>query len=169
MRVKEYGDIMPAGRKTKLTPERINKLCRYLREGQTVRVACGMSGIVQSTYYRWIEEAEGQKSGKKKEFKDRIERAQCHAERRMQVVVRMAGLSGDWKAAIEWLKLQRPKDWTNRIEIIEYKKVSINLEGCSDIELEKMEEILTNGNGNGRNKPIVQGSKIRQTNRLNDS
>src|SRR5882724_6074296 len=42
------------GRPTKLTPELVEELLRYIRMGVTIKTACDAAGINDATYRRWV-------------------------------------------------------------------------------------------------------------------
>ena len=57
---------MTAGRPSKLTEEFIGKFCSTIKEGVSIKGACGIHYISTPTYYRWIiAGAELHESGKK--------------------------------------------------------------------------------------------------------
>jgi hypothetical protein len=42
------------GRPTKLTPELVDELLRYIRMGVSIKSACDAAGINEATYRRWV-------------------------------------------------------------------------------------------------------------------
>jgi hypothetical protein len=107
------------GRKTKLTPELLDRLSQALAAGNYVETACAYAGISHSVFYHWLMEAK--KPDAKKiylEFLDTIERARAAAEIRNLSIVQNAA-SGDpekdkdpdWRAATWFLERAYPKKW----------------------------------------------------------
>ena len=66
--------------KTKLTPERQERICGFIRAGNYAVVAAGCSGITEGTYYHWLKLAEKAKSGIYYQFSQSIKKAQDDAE-----------------------------------------------------------------------------------------
>lgn len=50
---------MPAGRRSKLTPERGDKIVKLIKGGNYVQVACAAVGISEKTFYNWATAARG--------------------------------------------------------------------------------------------------------------
>ncbi len=113
------------GRKTKLTPELLDRLEKALAAGNYVETACSYVGISHSVFYHWLAEAKKPKARKiYLEFLDTIERARAVAEiRNVQIVQAAAqGRPGnpqtgetekdpDWRAATWFLERAYPRKW----------------------------------------------------------
>jgi len=105
------------GRKTKLTPELLDKLEKALAAGNYVETACSYVGISHSVFYHWLAEAKKPKARKiYLEFLDTIERARAVAEiRNVQIVQAAAQGDGnndpDWRAATWFLERAYPRKW----------------------------------------------------------
>lgn len=104
------------GRKTKLTPELLDKLEKALAAGNYVETACAYVGISRAVYYHWVNEA--QKPNAKKiylDFLDTVERAKAVAEMRNVQIVQAAamgdGSDPDWRAASWYLERAFPRKW----------------------------------------------------------
>ena len=125
------------GRKTKLTPELLDRLSQALSAGNYVETACAYAGISQSVYYAWVTEAK--KPNAKKiymEFMDTIERAKSVAEiRNLQIVQSAAqgdvnaGKNPEWRAATWFLERAYPRKWGRheRVELSGADGAPINL------------------------------------------
>ena len=125
------------GRKTKLTPELLDRLSQALSAGNYVETACAYAGISQSVYYAWVTEAK--KPNAKKiymEFMDTIERAKSVAEiRNLQIVQSAAqgdvnaGKDPEWRAATWFLERAYPRKWGRheRVELSGADGAPINL------------------------------------------
>ena len=72
-----YGKIPPsmAGRKTKLTPERQEKILKCVRAGMTYKAAAESAGIALETLCRWIARGEKAESGLFHEFYESVQEA----------------------------------------------------------------------------------------------
>ncbi len=105
------------GRKTKLTPELLDKLEKALAAGNYVETACNYVGISHSVFYHWLNEAKKPKAKKiYLDFLDTIERARAVAEiRNVQIVQAAAQGDGnkdpDWRAATWFLERAYPRKW----------------------------------------------------------
>jgi hypothetical protein len=96
---------MTAGRKTKLTPELQATFCQGIKLGMTNRLACGYAGIRESTFYRWLQEAE-QGHEKQKEFKEAVKAAEATGAAHSLAVIHRAAEEGSWQASA-WLLERR--------------------------------------------------------------
>lgn len=104
-------------RRTKLTPELLDRLEKALASGNYVETACAYVGISQSVFYHWM--AEARKPKPKRiylEFLDTVERARAVAEmRNIQIVQAAAQGDGnkdpDWRAASWFLERAYPRKW----------------------------------------------------------
>jgi len=107
------------GRKTKLTPELLDRLEKALASGNYVETACAYVGISRAVYYHWL--AEAAKPRAKKiylDFLDTVERAKAVAEIRNVQIVQAAAQGDaaneqdpDWRAATWFLERAYPRKW----------------------------------------------------------
>ena len=88
-----------AGRKSKYTPETVQKIVNALSVGMTDRDAAHIGGISHETFYRWRET--------KSDFYDRTTRAREEGWQASLAVIRRSALEGDWRAAAEHLDRTR--------------------------------------------------------------
>ena len=79
---KTYGKILRkmAGRKTKLAPERQEKILKCVRAGMTYKAAAESAGIALETLCRWIARGEKAESGLFHEFYESVQEALAHFE-----------------------------------------------------------------------------------------
>ena len=96
---------MTTGRKTKLTPDLQAKFCQGIKLGMTYRLACGYVGIRESTFYRWLQEAE-QGHDRQKEFKEAVKAAEATGAAHSLAVIHRAAEEGSWQASA-WLLERR--------------------------------------------------------------
>ena len=57
------------GRPPKCTPERVEKICQALENGESIEMAARMAGITKPTYYDWLE--------KNLDFSNRVKEAKA--------------------------------------------------------------------------------------------
>lgn len=106
-----------AGRKTKLTPELVVRICGRIKRGDYVRTACLSVGIAEATYYKWMELGEADrthnppKRSKYSEFVESVQHAEAIAQ---QMLVNRVVKLGGWKGSLEILSRRFPKEWGNR-------------------------------------------------------
>ena len=96
-----------AGRRSKLTPERQERLCDALSVGVPRSTACQHAGIGESTFYRWMERGEAGRRGRFREFWEAVQAAETAAEMTAMATWRSA-MPTDWRAAKEFLERRFP-------------------------------------------------------------
>lgn len=120
---------MTMGRKTKLTPERQDKICELLRVGNYFDAACGAAGIHKATGYEWLKKGENAQSGQYYDFHDAVKRAEAEAEAATVVVIKKASID-TWQAAAWWLERRFPSKWGKRVSELTGKDGSaIDMQG----------------------------------------
>lgn len=98
-----------AGRKTKRTPETVEKLTQAIRLGATYSLACKYAGISEQTFYEWLKEFP--------EFSDAITQAEGAAAMKWLAIIEKAATElPQWAA---W-KLERryPRDYGRQVQEI---------------------------------------------------
>jgi len=97
------------GRKTKLDKMMKKVICEYLEAGVTVVGICGLAGIGETTYYKWLEWGEGkEKSDIYREFREAIKKAEGKFETRL---VKKIELDTSWQSNAWLLERRFPKRW----------------------------------------------------------
>lgn len=110
----------------KLTPALIEKLAQQVSSGMYVAVAARNLGLEPSQVYSWLQQAE--EPGAKKILRDfaaAMHKAESQAELHAVLVVRKSMQSGDWRAAIEYLKRRHPERWGDHMDIRHSGEVTI--------------------------------------------
>ncbi len=106
---------------TKLTQEKIEKICARLVEGVSLEAASEAAGIHRKTLYNWLKRAqEADASELHLQLADEVREAQALAEAHLVTVMRRAaieGSSGDWRAAAWLLARRHPDRWSEKREI----------------------------------------------------
>jgi hypothetical protein len=99
-------------RPTKLTSEIVDKICTAIRAGNYAKIAAGMAGISESTYYSWLEQAKKPDAEPEfLEFLESIERAEADAEVAAVIRIRQAADNGTWQAAGWLLERKHGERW----------------------------------------------------------
>ena len=87
------------GRPTKLDDKLTIEICKLIELGVSPPVAAECCGITKQSFYNWMEKGEAAKSGKHKDFFDKIEQSKAVAVKECIVDIKN---SKDWKAKA-WL------------------------------------------------------------------
>lgn len=106
------------GRKTRLTPERQQKIVNAIRAGAYVETAAAAAGINKVTLYRWLKRGNKYPGTIYAEFVEAVHEATAQAEMRDVLAVSKAAAE-DWRAAAWRLERKYPKRWgtVSRAEI----------------------------------------------------
>lgn len=99
------------GRKCKLTPEMMNQIETLLQNLTSLKRTCMIVGIEPSTFYRWMEQGKAAAGGPKREFCNRVKRAQS-----MAIISTVAKINADpsWQAKAWLLERQFPEEFGRR-------------------------------------------------------
>lgn len=97
-----------SGRPPKLTYELIEKIAGTVRVGCYLDTAGRVHGIAKATYHVWMKRGHEQKRGIYRDFVDALLQAQAEADERDHAIIASAAMKGDWKAAVEHLRLRNP-------------------------------------------------------------
>jgi hypothetical protein len=99
-----------AGRRTKYTPETVDKLTQAIRLGATYQLACDYADISMQTFITWRDT--------KPEFLEAIKRAEGTAAVTWLAKIEAAASDGNWQAAAWKLERRYPDQYgRNRVEI----------------------------------------------------
>jgi hypothetical protein len=90
-----------AGRRSKFTPETVDKLTQAIRLGATYVLACDYAGISMQTFLTWKDT--------KPEFLDAIKRAEGTACVGWLAKIEQAASDGNWQAAAWKLERRYPE------------------------------------------------------------
>jgi transposase len=101
------------GRRTKLTPERRDRILQATRAGCDIEIACRAAGVGTSTYYRWKARGEQEPVGPYRDFFMALRTAEAEAEVHAVAVIRHA-MGDDWRAALAFLERRHPGRWGKR-------------------------------------------------------
>jgi hypothetical protein len=101
------------GRPAVLTPEVTESIVNALKAGAYIETAVVFAGISKSTFYRWMQRGEREKSGLHASFRDAIKKGLAFAEMRLLLFIGEAGLS-QWQAAAWVLERRWPTKFARR-------------------------------------------------------
>lgn len=127
-----------AGRKSKLTPERQQRICDALRGGNTRRVAAILGGIGASTFYDWLSWADPEHELYDpiySDFSDAIKEAEAEAEAESVSRIRKAAFTS-WQADAWYLERKNPDDWGKREKLDHTHEIKTNKVKIGDDEIE---------------------------------
>jgi len=111
-----------------LTPERQEKICQLLRDGNYISVACKIAGISHKTFTRWLKRGESEKTGKYVKFVKAVKKAEAENEARAVTIIQQA-MPKSWQAAMTFLERKYPQRWARR----EYVEAKIGNEDGKEI------------------------------------
>ncbi len=96
------------GRKSKLTPELIEKISTEIENGSYQKVAARKCGVGESTFYAWMEKAEGGVGGQFQELLESVKNASAVAESRaIQTIL----ADDSWQSKAWYLERRFPERW----------------------------------------------------------
>ena len=131
----------------KLNPQIQDAICNEIKRGTPITSACLIAGISKDTYYRWYRKGEKAKTGRFKEFYNKIEEAKAYAIALRVENIRKAGRNGSWQADAWWLERMDPENFSRKDNVnVKSENINhnlnINLNRLFDDEL--VEDILHN-------------------------
>ena len=92
------------------------KIVRVIRAGNYAYIAAEYAGIGQTTFYRWLEQGEAQKTGPYREFREAVKAAEREAEIRAVATVQQH-MATSWQAAMTYLERKFPQRWGRRLDV----------------------------------------------------
>jgi hypothetical protein len=120
------------GRPTKYSEAVGNAILGWIRLGNTEADAAAAAGIHPATLGRWkVSNAE---------FRVAVDDAKARAKATAVGEIRAAGLKGDWKASLEYLKRRYPAEWGDRLDI--HHVLRVQAERLSAEYNEPVEQVL---------------------------
>jgi transposase len=130
-----------AGRKTRLTPERQDRICTLVRAGHYKRTAAQQAGIEERTLYQWYakgDPAHPLHRRKYAQFRQALDKAEAESE---VVLLDTVLKTNDPRMALEVLKRRFPTRWGDRTRLEhtgetdesgESKPIGVNHSGAID-------------------------------------
>ena len=124
------------GRKSKLTPELIEKISTEIQNCSYQKVAARKCGVGESPFYAWMEKAEGGGGGQFQELLEAVKKASAVAESRaIQTIL----ADDSWQSKAWYLERRFPERWgrkdrLNANHTVEPKVVSHTIKQMSEQE-----------------------------------
>jgi len=131
------------GRPTKLTPTTQDRIIELVKAGNYAETAAQVAGIDESTFYRWMQQGEGEKARHPyKGFRKAILEAKAESEARMVMVIQKAGFDGSWQAAAWYLERTKQNKYgkQNKVELTGAEGGSVKL----DVSVDQLETQIAN-------------------------
>ncbi len=146
------------GRPTKFNPETAGKILEALRLGVPQSTAVTYAGISDTTYYRWLTEAEKDDAPTElREFRDAVRAARAEAEVRSVAVIQNASRK-TWQAAAWFLERGFPKHWsrTDRHEVSGRDGGPVELSVDAEALESKLRQLIDKRRGDDASGPVVE-------------
>jgi len=89
----------------KYSQEKIEEICKYISQGNTVVDSCALSDISKDTFYRWYRE--------KSDFSDAIKKAKLKCKAEYIDIIKKASKK-KWQAAAWWLERNYPSEYSTK-------------------------------------------------------
>ena len=117
-----------AGRISKYTPDRVERIVAALRAGNTRQAACAYGSISDETFATWCR--------RYVEFLDAVKKAEADAEVRHVANIAKAATDGTWTASAWWLERRRHEDWgrKDRVNIVHVVRQMAEEAGLNEAE-----------------------------------
>lgn len=123
--------------KTKLTDQLCDDICNDIKAGVPIDHAAIAHGITRKTFYNWYNKGKDAKSGKFRQFHDKVEEAKSVAITLRARRIYKAG-QANWKADAWWLERVDPENFGRKDHHkIESENTNINFNMKSDDEVLK--------------------------------
>jgi transposase len=125
------GSTVPAGRPTKLTPEKQEEILRAIRNGNYIETAAACAGISKPAFYDWLKRGALEKDRVEKdpryrirkeeqkfvEFSNAVQKALAGAEDEDLSLIRRASRLGAWQASAWRLERKFPNKWGHKARV----------------------------------------------------
>ncbi len=96
---------MKAGRNTKLTPELVRQICKFVENGNTNVDACNLLEISTSSFYDWKAKGKKQARGIHRDFVDELEKSRRRYKLLRREIVNRAALGDTVATKVKGRKL----------------------------------------------------------------
>lgn len=129
----------------KLTDKLCDEICNDIKAGVPIKHAVISHGISETTYYRWYDKGKEAKSGKFRNFYDKIQEAKSVAVTLRARRVYKAGETS-WQADAWWLERVDPENFgrkdTHKVDMKTDQKVQVKGEITTKQVLEDNEDTI---------------------------
>jgi predicted DNA-binding protein YlxM (UPF0122 family) len=117
-----------AGRDSKLTKEREEKIAQAIEQGKSMTIAARKAGVSRNAVYSWIEKGEDQDEGVYASFHDRLMRARGEGEDfYLSLALDMAKENGDHRFIASLMKQRYPDSWGETDTGVDADNVTIEI------------------------------------------
>lgn len=130
-------DRSKAGRISKYSPERVERILSLLRAGNTRNTSAQASGISVDTFGRWLVAHA--------DFAQAVKESEAEAEASHVQNIATAAVKGSWQASAWWLERRRHAEWgrKDRIEVVNsVREMATNAGVSEDAAVQQAEQIL---------------------------
>ena len=121
---KKSGKVDQRGLRRRISPARLDLLCKSISEGNYIKTACVASGISEKTYYKYVRQGDADvELGLDTYFSQFVlatKKAEAEGERALIAIIVSAAkskLPGSWQAAAWMLERKDPAHFGRRMEI----------------------------------------------------
>jgi hypothetical protein len=111
-RPKGKGQGVGGGRPEKISQEKIDLICSYLKNGEYVETAIALADVPKPTFYLWCKMGHEKPKSLYAKLIDAVQRAQAEAERKDLLYISKAA-SKQWQAAAWRLARRNPNRWAD--------------------------------------------------------
>lgn len=101
------------GRKSSLTKEVQELICKCIRAGNNLGASAQSAGITPQAMNNWLREGQKKKDGKYFYFFQAVKKAEADAQVHAVAIIRNA-MGKSWQAAAWWLERKVPQEWAKR-------------------------------------------------------
>jgi len=134
-------------RKTKLSPEIQEQICKHISIGVPFKYAALACGISERTLYNWLERGEKEKRGKYFQFLQAVKEAEARSIVRDIAILEKAAQEGKWQAVAWRLERRHPQDFGRKDEFRLEHSGKIDISVLKKYLLQKDEGETHNDNG----------------------
>lgn len=106
-----------SGKPTKLTPERMERIVKHIKNGNFLSNAFALEGVASSTGRMWLSKGAKEHKGRHAEFRRRVREAQAEMESDLLTGIRASAMGGNVRAAT-WM-LERVDPYKYNIDVSE--------------------------------------------------
>ena len=141
---KSFTSTNTGGNTTKLNDSLIAKMCKYIKAGNYVKVACDKSGISYPVHYRWMSKGRRGVAPIYVKYMKAIKQAEAELESRI-VEHWTDQTQFDWHAAKEFLARRFPDSWGGKENVVvtHQGEINYNVQFNIDFSLLSDEELTT--------------------------
>lgn len=123
------------GRRTKLTPELQDEICKHVAGASTLKDAATLCDVDPSTVFRWQQKGEAQKRGIYRSFCNAIDRAKAQRRSALKLGIRIHGKK-DWRALMALGAITDPEEFV--------PQVRVHVTSQLDAALDRLKEAFAN-------------------------